>query len=141
MKDPNFTDFTLEFNSEQLSKEIEYDLFTEAETHLQKLAAGHSDITGAAINVRKPVHAETAPLYEVTVVVYTRPEHVAATQKEADPRLALKGALSAAERQIRKRRSKLKKHWEQPGNHPVEQEINEIIAAESDESASDTTNE
>ena len=125
-------DFTLELNSENLPKTVEYDLFTEAETQLKQLAAGHTDLTGAAVNIRRP-HAEETPLYEVTVVVYSRPKHIAATHKEDDPQLALKGALQGVERQIRERRKKLKKRWEQPGNKPVEKEIAEILAAESDE--------
>lgn len=133
----NELDFTLELNSEHLSKTVEYDLFTEAETQLKKLATGHKDMTGAAINVRQPAHRETTPVYEVTVVVYGRPEPIAATQKEAEPQLALKGALNAAERQIRERRDKLKKRWEQPGNLPVEQEITEVIAVESSDTVTD----
>jgi ribosome-associated translation inhibitor RaiA len=125
-------DFTLELNSENLPKTLEYDLYTEAETRLKQLAAGHTDLTGAAVNVRRPAHAEETPLYEVTVVVYSRPKHIAATQKEENPQLALKGALQGAERQIRERRKKLKKRWEQPGNRPVEKEITEVITAESE---------
>lgn len=127
----NELDFTLELNSEHLTKKIEYALFAKAETKLKELARGHTDLTGAAINIREPASGETPPLHEVTVVVYSRPDHIAATQKETNPQLALSGALVAAERQIRERREKLKKRWEQPGNLPVEQEIREVIEAES----------
>jgi ribosome-associated translation inhibitor RaiA len=126
MNELNELDFTLELNSDDLAKKVEYDLFTEAETRLKKLADGHSDMTGAAINVRHP-----APdIYEVTVVVYSRPEHVAATQKETNPYLALHETVTAVTRQIREQREKLKKRWEQPGNLPVEQEITEVMTAE-----------
>lgn len=128
----NELDFTLELNSDDLAKEVEYDLFATAETSLKKLADGHSDMTGAAINVRHPAPG----VYEVTVVVYSRPEHVAATKKEVDPYLALHETLTAVTRQIRERREKLKKHWEQPGNLPVEKEITEVVAAEADTPAS-----
>ena len=80
----NELDFTLEFSSDRLSTKIEYDLFTEAETRLKKLAADHTDITGAAINIRQPVSGATSFLYQVTVVVHCRPKDVAATQKEAN---------------------------------------------------------
>lgn len=132
MNELNELDFTLELNTDDLAKKVEYDLFTEAETSLKKLAHGHSDMTGAAINVRQPAPGT----YEVTVVVYSRPEHVAATQKEANPFLALNEALTAVSRQIRERREKLKKRWEQPGNLPVEQEITEVVAAETGNPAS-----
>ncbi len=125
-------DFTLELNSENLNKEAEYDLYTEAEERLRTLAAAHDDMTGAAINVRRPASGESAYLHEVTVVVYSRPEHIAATEKDSSPMIALKGALDAVERQVRKRREKLKERWKQPGNLPIEQEIVETALAEGD---------
>lgn len=124
-------DFTLELTSEHLPEEAEYALFVEAETRLRKLADGHTDLVGAAINIQRVRFGETAVLHEVTVVVYSRPDHVAATEKDTDPRRALRGALDAVERQVRDRREKLKKRWEQPGNLPVEQEIETIQAAQS----------
>ncbi len=127
----NELEFTLELNSEDLPKTIEYRLFTEAEERLKNLAANHTDMTGAAINLRRPASGETAFLHEVTVVIYCRPQHIAATEKDASPEQALKGALDAAERQIRERRKKLKQPWKQPGNLPVEQEIGEVYLAES----------
>jgi len=126
-------DFTLELNSESLSKELEYDLFTEAEDYLKELAADHNDMTGAAINLRQPAHGETSYLHEATVVVYSRPEHLAATEKGSDPGVALRGALDAVARQVQARRAKLKRRWERPGNEPVDQEIAEIIAAEAED--------
>ena len=50
--------------------------------------------------------------------------------KTNDPTTALKGALSAIERQVRQRRDKLQKTWEQPGNDPVTQEVMEVMLAE-----------
>jgi ribosome-associated translation inhibitor RaiA len=126
----NELDFTLELNSEHLSKNSEYELFTVAETRLKKLAEGHNDMVGAAINLRQPASGETAPLHEATVVVYTRPEHIAASQKESNPQLALKRALDAVERQIREKREKLKNRWQQPGNLPVEKEIGEVVTSQ-----------
>lgn len=125
--------FTLELNSEDLPKTAEYELYTEAEERLRSLAANHSDMTGAAISIRRPTAGEAAFLHEVTVVVYGRPDHIAATEKEATPHQALRGALDAVERQIRERRKKLKQRWKQPGNLPVEKEIVEVVAAESQE--------
>jgi ribosome-associated translation inhibitor RaiA len=126
-------DFTLELNSDDLNKTAEYDLYTQAEERLRELAANHTDMTGAAINVRRPASGETAFLHEVTVVIYSRPEHIAATGKDSSPEMALKGALDAAERQVRKRRKKLKERWKQPGNLPVEQEIVETQLSEGED--------
>lgn len=126
----NELDFTIEFNSEDLSEAVEEALFAEADRRLRKLAEGHTDLTGAAINVRQPAKGQTAYLHEATVVVYCRPENIAATEKQENAMPALKGALSAVERQVREKRTRLKKHWERPGNHPVEQEVAELLAAE-----------
>lgn len=137
----NELDFTLELNSEDLPKTAEYDLFAEAEERLKSLAANHTDMTGAAINLRRPASGETAFLHEVTVVIYGRPNHIAATETDATPDQALKGALDAVERQVRERRKKLKQHWKQPGNLPVEQEIGEVYAAEAELADDELRNE
>lgn len=109
-------DFTIEFNDgDLLSDPLEHDLFLEADRRLRDLAAGQTDLRGAAINVRAASQAETNPLYEITVVVYARPADIAATVKEYDPITGLKNALSAVERQVREKRAKLGKPW-QPGN-------------------------
>lgn len=123
-------DFTIEFNSESLSDRVEMEMFTEADRRLRELAEGHDDLRGAAVNVRRPAKTETSYIYEVTVAAYARPEQIAATDKNSDPILALKHALSAIERQVREKRDKLKKRWEQPGNDPVAQEVIDVEAAE-----------
>lgn len=128
-------DFTLEFNSQDLNDPLEAEMFAEADSRLRKLAAGQNDMTGAAINVRRPAKAETSYIYEVTTVVYARPNQIAATEKDSDPITALKGSLKAVERQVREKRKKLRDRWEQPGNDPVSVEIEEIVAAEDEESA------
>lgn len=123
-------DFTIEFNGEGLSEAVESSMFDEADLRLRELADDHDDLTGAAINIRQPAHANTPYLYEATVVVYARPKNIASTEKDADPVIALKEALNAVERQVRKKREKLSKHWERPGNDPVAVEVEEIIASE-----------
>lgn len=127
----NELDFTLELNADYLSNEETDRLFAQAEERLKQLANGHSDLIGAAVTLRRPASGETAYLHEATVVVYGRPDHIAASEKESNAPLALKHALDAAERQIRQRREKLKKTWEQPGNHPVDQEVAELVASDS----------
>jgi ribosome-associated translation inhibitor RaiA len=130
-------DFTIELNSEVLPKPLEYSLYTEAESRLKRLAKGHSDLIGAAISIRQQSSGENFPHHEVSIVVYSRPENVAAKQKQSDPQMALKAALDAVERQIRERREKLGKRWQQPGNLPMEQEITEVVAAETEEQGVD----
>ncbi|MFN2138031.1 MAG: hypothetical protein ACK2UK_18895 [Candidatus Promineifilaceae bacterium] len=126
----NELDFTIEMNSESLNDRVESELFIEADERLRQLASGHNDLTGAAINIRRPAKTKTSFLYEITVAVYARPEQIAATAKEGDPKIALKQALSAVERQVRDKRAKLRKSWERPGNDPVTQEVIAVTAAE-----------
>jgi ribosome-associated translation inhibitor RaiA len=122
-------DFTIELNSQGIGDQAEAEIFVEADSRLRKLSRKHNDLTGAAINVRQPAQAATPFLYEVTVVVYARPKHIAATEKDADPIMALKNSLSAVERQVWKKREKLRERWQQPGNEPVSVEIETLMAA------------
>jgi ribosome-associated translation inhibitor RaiA len=133
-------DFTLEFNSDVTNGTLENELFVEADRRLRELAEGHDDLIGAAINIRTPAQAETPPLYEATVVAYVRPENLAATEKSPDVYAALKGALDAVERQIRQKREKLGKRWEQPAGHPVIREMIEVEAAKGEIAEVETAN-
>jgi ribosome-associated translation inhibitor RaiA len=126
-------DFTIEFNSQGLNDQVEAAMFAEADSRLRELAGGHDDLTGAAINVRRPAKTETSFIYEVTAVVYARPKHIAATEKEADPIIALKNSLNAVERQVRKKREKLRDRWEQPGNDPISQDVIDVLTGEEPE--------
>jgi ribosome-associated translation inhibitor RaiA len=129
----NELDFTLEMNSEELDQRLENEMFAKADDFLRSLAGESNDLRGAAINIRRPAKTESAFIYEVTVAVYARPNQIAATQKEADPMIALVKALTAVERQVREKREKLSQHWKQPGQNPVEQEVLEVMAADTDE--------
>jgi ribosome-associated translation inhibitor RaiA len=126
-------DFTIEFNSQGLSDQLEDQMFAEADSRLRELAGDHNDMTGAAINVRRPAKTETSFIYEVTVVVYARPKHIAATEKEDDPVIALKNSLNAVERQVRKKREKLRERWEQPGSDPITQDVIDVLTGEESE--------
>jgi ribosome-associated translation inhibitor RaiA len=123
-------DFAIELNSDGISDELEYELFVEAEERLRDLASAHSDFRGAAVSIREPVHGETSYLYEVTVVAYARPENIAATEKGKKPILALKGALSAVEKQIREKRERLGQSWKQARRDQVTAEIVETASLE-----------
>jgi hypothetical protein len=109
-------DFTFEFHTEipDLRDAYLYELRTKAERQLLALSEGHTDLTGASIALEKPAEAESAYLYQARVVVYARPEHVAAVEKDETIEGALSGALDAVERQVRERRAKLAERWKQP---------------------------
>jgi ribosome-associated translation inhibitor RaiA len=127
----NELDFTIEFNSDLDDTSFEEELFLEADSRLQTLAKGHSDITGAAVTVRRPAVAETPPLHEATVVAYVRPNNMVGKEKQESAVGALKAALDAVERQIREKRDKLKESWKQPQSDPVAQELLNVEVSES----------
>lgn len=122
-------DFTIEFNSDLTDKSFEGALLGQADSRLRALAAGHNDLTGAAVTLREQAAGET-PIYEATVVAYVRPENIAGKEKDDSPQAALKAALNAVERQIRQKRERLRERWEEPENDPVIQEMVEVVAAE-----------
>ena len=80
-------------------------LKAKAEARLQKLVKRHRDVTGASLAV-KTLNGKTAAhhQYRVRLVVYQRPENVAATREDASVSHALHAVLDAVERQVRQRR-------------------------------------
>jgi ribosome-associated translation inhibitor RaiA len=105
-------DLHIEFHSEEgLLEENHRD---EVRRRLRKLAKGHTDITGAAVAVEVIAQGENPFLYRVRVVAYVRPDPLSAEEKSGTVRGALKGALTALERQVRERRDKLGRPWEKP---------------------------
>jgi ribosome-associated translation inhibitor RaiA len=114
-------DFTIEFTSDLTNEAMEIKLFEEADRRLRDLAAGHTDLIGAAVTLRQAAHGETPHLFKATVVAYVRPENIAATEKADNEMAALKGALTAVERQVREDRRKRKETWKQPSKARGEQ--------------------
>ena len=98
-------DFYIDFNIEVPNVENEFT--REAERQLRELAAGHTDLIGAAVSLESLVKTETPFLYQVRIVVYKRPEDLAVIEKEATPRVALNRALEVLEEKIRVSREKL----------------------------------
>ena len=83
----------------------------EAEKRLLALTEGHDDLIGASVTMEELTGEATPHRYEATVVVFKRPDNVAATEKAETPEGALKGALSAVERQVRELRDRLRETW------------------------------
>jgi ribosome-associated translation inhibitor RaiA len=122
-------DFTLELNTDLTDKSFEDSLFAEADSRLRALRGEHNDITGAAVTVHEEAARDT-PLYEATVVAYVRPENIVGREQDRSPADALNGALEAVERQIREKREKLGRPWEQPGSTASDRAIVDLAAAE-----------
>ena len=109
-------DFHLEFQSEV--EYVEEALLDEAAVRLRRLAQGHNDMMGASVNLEELTGAETPYVYQARVVVYIKPDNVVALEKGGTLELALKGAVDAAERQVRKLREKLGEPWQRPSSTP-----------------------
>lgn len=93
---------------------VEDELQEYTREQLLELAQDHTDIIGASVAVERPAHRETPFIYQARIVVYMRPDNVVGTEKGDSPETALRGALRAVERQVRKKREKLGKPWERP---------------------------
>ncbi len=103
-------DFAIEFDSR--IPNVQDELRPELEKRLTELAKGHKDIVGASAVVEELAsNRETPFVYRARVVVFIRPENIAADEKADTPQAALKGALDAVVRQVRQRREKLGKPW------------------------------
>jgi ribosome-associated translation inhibitor RaiA len=108
----SFVEFEFEFTSE--IPDPDDALRLEAEERLYALTEGHNDITGASVTMEEVTGQKTPHRYEARIVVYKRPNNVAATEKSDTAEGALKGALTAAERQVRELRNKMRETWKQP---------------------------
>jgi ribosome-associated translation inhibitor RaiA len=104
--------FPVEFNNEiDDVKKNENEYYTLAVDRLSKLAEGHSDMSGAAVNFKQPAKEHQTPyVYEVTIVVYMGSNHIAATEKGEQFQSTLDGALDAVERQVHERRKQERNH-------------------------------
>lgn len=120
-------DFHFEFYSEL---QVPEPLIEEAESRLQALADGHTDLIGAAVTVEELSNDETPHSYRARVVAYIRPTDIAGIEMSDTMEGALKGALVATERQIRKKRDKLAKPWEQPEKVVQMSNVYELTARE-----------
>jgi hypothetical protein len=98
-------DFYVDFNIEVPN--IGEEFAQEAEQHIRKLAADHSDIVGAAVSLENLVKDETSHLFQVRIVLYKRPEAVVVIQKDSEPMLTLRSTLEVLEKIVRASREKL----------------------------------
>ena len=105
------SEFPIEIHSE--SDAFTPALIEKTRQQLEEIKGDHTDIVGAAVNVREIAKDEDAR-FEFKVVAYTRPDQTVASEKSHNIRTAMNGALDALERQIRDNREKLKEHWKRP---------------------------
>jgi len=105
-------DFHVDYNLE--IPNLEEELALEAEQRLWLLAEEHTDLIGASVALEKLAQDDVPFLYQARVVVYIRPENIAAVEKAESVEAALKGALAAIERQVREHRERLGATWQRP---------------------------
>lgn len=74
------------------------------------IAKGHTDIVGASVSMEELSSGSTPHAYQARVVLYVRPEHIAATEVRPSALEALKRALDAAIKQTREKRNKLQNY-------------------------------
>lgn len=108
----NIPDFDFEFYTE--IPDPGDALRAEAREHLLALTEGHDDVIGASIAMEELTGEETPHRYQARVVLFVRPENIAAVEKSDSAEGALNGALTAVERQVRKKRDKLRESWKRP---------------------------
>jgi hypothetical protein len=97
---------------------LEDELIVEADERLRSLAEGNDDMVGASVALEELTGGETPHFYQARVVAYIRPDNIVGVEKADSPDAALKSALTAVERQVRQRRDKLGKRWQQPPSPP-----------------------
>jgi ribosome-associated translation inhibitor RaiA len=108
----NSTEFDFEFYSKV--PDPGDSLRREAESRLWELAEGYYDMIGASVALEELTQEETPHVFEARVVAYIKPDNIAAIEKSDSALGALKGALSAVERQVREFRNKLGEPWKRP---------------------------
>jgi Raf kinase inhibitor-like YbhB/YbcL family protein len=114
-------DWEFDFYSEIPNLDIEalQRLRAEAESRLGELTRGNHDMIGASVAV-EPVAAgqNQEPIrYRARVVVYIRPDNIAASEQDDTGEAALQRTLDVIERLVREHRAKLRephKHQTQP---------------------------
>lgn len=122
------SDFHFEFHSEV--PHLASELIAEADSRLRELAAGHTDLVGAAVAVEELSQDKTPHCYRARIVVYVRPANLVAEERGESLEGALKGALEAIERQVRQRRDKLEKQWQRPDKVVQESNVQQLSARE-----------
>ncbi len=98
--------FDIEYHSE--SSELTDALKAKVAHRLEKLAQQHRDITGASLAVHTISGANRHPEFKVRLVLYHKPDNIAAIRKGESVAKALLEALDAIERQVRDHRQRLR---------------------------------
>lgn len=100
--------FDFEFLNQTNLQDAE--LYKLAYDEITDITEGHTDIVGASVSIEELSSGKTPHAYQARVVLYVRPEHIAATEVKPSALEALQQALEAAIRQVREKRNKLRNY-------------------------------
>lgn len=106
------TEFPIEIHAE--TDGFTEELQRKTGDRLLRLKGDHTDMVSATISVEEIARGERPFRYQFKAILHMRPDRVVASEKADNVRSAMKGCLSALERQVRERRAKLKEHWKRP---------------------------
>ena len=98
------TGFTIEYHTESI--EFTNGLKAKLEKRLDKLVGRHRDITGASLAVHTVSGDNRHHEFKVRLVLYHRPDNIAAVCKADTVSNAVLEALDAVERQVREHRER-----------------------------------
>jgi ribosome-associated translation inhibitor RaiA len=109
-------DYHFEFYSEV--DFVDEELVAEVDERLRALAEGHIDMIGASVGIEELTGEKTPHVFQARIVAYVKPDNVVGVEKAETLEEALRGAVRAVERQVRRRRDKMGRPWEQPRQPP-----------------------
>ena len=98
------TGFTIEYHTETV--DFTNGLKAKLEKRLEKLAGRHRDITGASLAVQNISGDNRHHEFKVRLVLYHKPDNIAAVRKADTVSNAVLEALDAIERQVRTQRDR-----------------------------------
>lgn len=107
---PETSDFPFDFEFLNQTNLRDAELYELAYDEITDITEGHTDIVGASVSIEELSSGITPHAYQARVVLYVRPEHIAATEVKPSALEALQQALEAAIRQVREKRNKLRKY-------------------------------
>lgn len=108
MSDLSEIPFDFEFLNQTNLPDAE--LYELAYDEITGIAEGHTDIVGASVSLEELSSGATPHAFQARIVLYVRPEHIAATEVKPSALEALQQALDAAIKQVRQKRNKLRNY-------------------------------
>jgi hypothetical protein len=107
---PNQQEFPFDFEFLNQTQQPDAELYKLAYSKITELAQGHTDIVGAKVSLEELSSGATPHAFQARVVLYVRPEHIAATEIAPSCLEALQQALNAAKKQVQEKRNRLRNY-------------------------------